>query len=159
MQNINTYLDLKNSVAAWLNRKDQATLDNIPNFINFAEKQFTRLVKLPYYEVTVNFQIDPQYPFIVLPQDFLSAKHIMVNNEPYNRTDVETFYRLQGTRQFSGTVITTDDVVGMDNFKAFTRIGEQIHFYPTPQAGDIVTMIYSQDIPEMQFVADQPYSL
>ena len=41
----------------------------------------------------------------------------------------------------------------------FTRIGEQIHFLPTPVVGDIVELIYHQDVPEMRFDNDQPYSL
>lgn len=44
MIQIQNYKDFKDAVGLWLNRKDSATLDNIPMFINFAEKQFTRLV-------------------------------------------------------------------------------------------------------------------
>lgn len=168
--NIDTYKDLKEAVALWLNRKDSATVDNIPMFINFAEKQFTRLVKLPYYEVKSEFTIDENFDYVVIPQDFLSAKHLMVNGKPYNRVDVETFMRmknLNNTRDFvtskndpdSGVILS--DQAGSTSDKAyfFTRIGEQIHFLPTPKVGDLVELIYRQDIPEMQFDNDQPYSL
>ncbi|AFC22007.1 hypothetical protein GAP52_015 [Cronobacter phage vB_CsaP_GAP52] len=168
--NIDTYKDLKEAVALWLNRKDSATIDNIPMFINFAEKQFTRLVKLPYYEVKSEFTIDENFDYVVIPQDFLSAKHMMVNGKPYNRVDVETFMRmknLNNTRDYvtskndpdSGVILS--DQAGSTSDKAyfFTRIGEQIHFLPTPKVGDVVELIYRQDIPEMQFDNDQPYSL
>lgn len=168
--NIDTYKDLKEAVALWLNRKDSATIDNIPMFINFAEKQFTRLVKLPYYEVKSEFTIDENFDYVVIPQDFLSAKHLTVNGKPYNRVDVETFMRmknLSNTRDFvtskndpdSGVILS--DQAGSTSEKAyfFTRIGEQIHFLPTPKVGDVVELIYRQDIPEMQFDNDQPYSL
>lgn len=168
--NIDTYKDLKEAVALWLNRKDSATIDNIPMFINFAEKQFTRLVKLPYYEVKSEFTIDENFDYVVIPQDFLSAKHMMVNGKPYNRVDVETFMRmknLNNTRDYvtskndpdSGVILS--DQAGSTSDKAyfFTRIGEQIHFLPTPKVGDKVELIYRQDIPEMQFDNDQPYSL
>lgn len=168
--NIDTYKDLKEAVALWLNRKDSATINNIPMFINFAEKQFTRLVKLPYYEVKSEFTIDENFDYVVIPQDFLSAKHLTVNGKPYNRVDVETFMRmknLSNTRDFvtskndpdSGVILS--DQAGSTSEKAyfFTRIGEQIHFLPTPKVGDVVELIYRQDIPEMQFDNDQPYSL
>lgn len=169
MNQINNYKDLKDAVQLWLNRRDPATVNNIPMFINFAEKQFTRLVKLPYYETGVNFTIDDQFNYVVIPQDFLSAKHVMVNGKPYNRTDVETFMRLKNMGNFSDVQqASTDPNPNQDVLKAgstseknyfFTRIGEQLHFLPTPVPGDVVELIYSQDIPEMTFDNDQPYSL
>lgn len=168
--NIDTYKDLKEAVALWLNRKDSATINNIPMFINFAEKQFTRLVKLPYYEVKSEFTIDENFDYVVIPQDFLSAKHLMINGKPYNRVDVETFMRMKNLNNIrdyvtskndpdSGVILS--DQAGSTSDKAyfFTRIGEQIHFLPTPKVGDLVELIYRQDIPEMQFDNDQPYSL
>lgn len=168
LQQINTYADLKEAVLMWLNRKDQATIDMIPMFINFAEKQFTRLVKLPYYETMVQFTITDQYDFVVIPQDFLSAKHVMINSVPYNRVDVETFQRSVVRDQ-----LTTYPMPYYDGFsnesnaqavvaskaRLFCRKGEQIHFFPKPVPGDLVEMIYAQDIPEMQFDLDQPYNL
>lgn len=165
--NIDTYKDLKDAVALWLNRKDSATVNNIPMFINFAEKQFTRLVKLPYYEVQSSFTIDSNFNYVVIPQDFLSAKHILVNGKPYNRVDVETFMRMKNIGNI-GDYATSDatnaqlsNQAGSTSTKNyfFTRIGEQIHFLPTPQIGDVVDLIYRQDIPEMTFDNDQPYSL
>lgn len=168
--NIDTYKDLKEAVALWLNRKDSATIDNIPMFINFAEKQFTRLVKLPYYEVKSEFTIDENFDYVVIPQDFLSAKHMMINGKPYNRVDVETFMRMKNLNNIrdyvtskndpdSGVILSDQAGSTSDKSYFFTRIGEQIHFLPTPKVGDVVEMIYRQDIPEMQFDNDQPYSL
>lgn len=166
LQQINTYGDLKEAVKLWLNRKDQATIDMIPMFINFAEKQFTRLVKLPYYEATVNFTINDQFNFVVIPQDLLSIKHLMVDGVPYNRVDVETFTRVQNRNKFTTTVRIYDGMSDahiqnlVDNqTRIFCRKGEQIHFFPEPNVGQVVEMIYAQDIPEMQFDLDQPYNL
>ncbi|MCS5737176.1 phage adaptor protein, partial [Herbiconiux daphne] len=167
LQQINTYADLKEAVKLWLNRKDQATIDMIPMFVNFAEKQFTRLVKLPYYETMVQFNITDTFKFVVIPQDFLSAKHVHVNGVPYNRVDVETFQRVKQKYQksaehtiaYDGMTATNAGSTIQTTARLFTRIGEQIHFFPTPAVGDLVEMIYSQDIPEMQFDLDQPYNL
>lgn len=166
LQQINTYADLKEAVKLWLNRKDQATIDMIPMFINFAEKQFTRLVKLPYYETTVTFEITEDYKFVVIPQDMVSIKHMMVNSIPYNRVDVETFQRVTtkdafktGETLYDGMTYSNDQASINANARLFTRKGEQLHFFPEPKVGDTVEMIYSQDIPEMQFDLDQPYNL
>lgn len=170
ISSMNNYKEFKAAVSTWLNRKDSATLDNIPMFINFAEKQFTRLVKLPYYETMVSFIINENFNYVVIPQDFLSAKHVMINSKPYNRADVETFMRLknmtsdadwQGKSTDNTDAMILSDRAGSTSDKQyfFTRIGEQIHFLPTPAIGDTVEIIYSQDIPEMTFDNDQPYSL
>lgn len=167
---INNYKDLKDSVKTWLNRKDSATVDNIPMFINFAEKQFTRLVKLPYYEARSTFTVDENFNYVIVPPDFLSAKHVMVNGKPYNRADVETFMRLknltngsawQGKATDNNSAVILSDQAGStsDRQYFFTRIGEQFHFLPTPALGDVIELIYAQDIPEMQFDNDQPYQL
>lgn len=169
MLQMNNYKDFKDAVALWLNRKDSATVNNIPMFINFAEKQFTRLVKLPYYESKVNFVIDSVFNFVVIPQDFLSAKVVMVNGKPHNRADLETFMRIKNMGNFSDVQkVGTGPNPQQDVMKSsppsesgyfFTRIGEQIHFLPQPVPGDIVEIVYHQDIQEMQFDNDQPYSL
>lgn len=167
---IDTYKDLKDAVATWLNRKDSATINNIPMFINFAEKQFTRLVKLPYYEVKSSFTINENFNYVVIPQDLLSIKHLMINGKPYNRTDVETFMRMknltnnlawQGSSTDENKAPILSDQAGStsDRQYFFARIGEQIHFLPTPSIGDVVELLYRQDIPEMMFDNDQPYSL
>lgn len=168
MVQINNYKDLKDAVQLWLNRRDAATVDNIPMFINFAEKQFTRLVKLPYYETGVEFTIDSNFNYVVIPQDFLSAKHVMVNGKPHNRVDTETFMRMKNIdrpsdmQKDSTTPNSSQDFVNGGTLSRkyfFTRIGEQLHFLPTPVVGDVVELIYAQDIPEMTFDNDQPYSI
>lgn len=47
---IATYQDLKDSVQDWLNRNDQQTINQIPNFINFAEKELHRNLRIPPFE-------------------------------------------------------------------------------------------------------------
>lgn len=164
MRDINTYGDLKRAVAQWLNRKDAATLDNIPMFVNMAHKQFTRMVKLPYYEVIVSLEALEDFEYVNIPQDFLSAKHVSVNGIPYNRLDNETFLRIRN----AGTqVITMEDgteqkfIQGAttENERFFTRVGGQMHFIPELVPGDIVEMIYQRDIPEFEDDNDEPYSL
>lgn len=161
MNDINNYGDLKKAVRIWLNRKDSSTIDNIPMFINMAHKQFTRLVKLPYYEVLVSKEIVEDELSVTIPEDFLSAKHLSVNSIPYNRVDTETFMRIKN----SGTQNTTSGeepfLTGATTEREFffTRVGGNLFFIPDLKAGDTVEFIYQQDIPELKNDSDEPYSL
>ncbi|MGL4520255.1 MAG: phage adaptor protein, partial [Phocaeicola sp.] len=164
MMDINTYGDLKRAVRQWLNRKDASTLDNIPMFINMALKQFTRMIKLPYYEVMVSLEALEGFEYVNIPQDFLSAKHVSINGKPYNRLDNETFMRIRS----SGTQVTgiaEENLFGFlqgsttESKYFFTRVGGQLHFIPELVVGDVVEMIYQRDIPEIEFETDEPYYL
>lgn len=152
MQEINNYGDLKIAVQTWLNRKDNATINNLPMFINFAEKEFARIVRLPYYEDTINRVVIPDNLFIELPKDFLSVKHFVVNGKIQTRTDVETFTRVQ--HQFSA-----DKMIRDESPYYFARIGNRIFTHPALTPGDQVSLIYNRDIPEMKEENDCPYSL
>lgn len=165
MNDINTYGDLKIAVQSWLNRKDSATVDKIPMFINFATKQFTRLIKLPYYESLAKLTPAGDLPYVNIPNDFLSAKHLMVGGIPYNRLDTDTFQRIKsntGTSDYLPTPYTIGDrlqgaTTSQENY--FTRIGDQLHFIPEIKSGDVAELIYRRDIPEFQNDSDSPYFL
>lgn len=161
MNDINTYGDLKRAVRLWLNRKDASTLDNIPMFINMAAKQFTRMVKLPYYEVLVSLEAIEGFEYVNIPQDFLSAKHISINGKPYNRVDNETFLRIKnsGTQDtdLGDQAFLTGATTASKYF--FTRVGGQLHFNPTLTPGDVVEMVYQRDIPEFKDDNEEPYTL
>lgn len=167
MNDINTYGDLKKAVQLWLNRKDSATVSNIPMFINMAHKQFTRMVKLPYYEVLVSLEAIEGFEYVNIPQDFLSAKHISVNGYPYNRVDNETFLRIKKGDSQNTSLGGPDDNYNYSYLTGattsskhfFTRVGGQLHFIPELTKGDIVEMVYQRDIPELKNDNDEPYSL
>lgn len=160
MQDINTYGDLKKAVKLWLNRKDQVTLDNIPMFINMAAKQFTRLVKLPYYEVLVSLEALEGFDYVNIPQDFLEAKHVSVNGLPYNRVDTATYLRIKnGSTKVNTTTQTFLQGATTAKDHYFTRVGGQLRFIPELVPGDIVEMIYQRDIPEFKDDGEEPYSL
>ena len=161
MNDINTYGDLKRAVQIWLNRRDSATVDNIPMFINMAAKQFTRMVKLPYYEVLITLEAIEGFDFVNIPNDFLSAKHISVNGQPYNRLDTGTFQRLslKGLEDVEVPEIGFHQGATTARTRFFTRVGEQLRFIPSLSSGDVVEMIYQRDIPEFKNDTDEPYSL
>lgn len=167
MKDINTYGDLKRAVRLWLNRKDSTTLENIPMFVNMAHKQFTRMVKLPYYEVLVSLEALEGFEYVNIPQDFLNAKHISINGMPYNRVDNETFLRLKNSGTQNTVIQQPRAGTGFDFLQGatteksffFTRVGGQLHFIPELVPGDIVEMVYQRDIPEFVEDNEEPYSL
>lgn len=165
MNDINTYGDLKRAVQIWLNRKDSSTIDNIPMFINFALKQFTRGIKLPYYEATIRAVVPEAVDALEIPNNFVSAKHISVNGMPYNRLDVSTFNRIaegSATKGWRDEIDTpTGFIQGATSAKTgyFTRVGSKIEFLPALSTGDSVTMIYHKDIPEFTNDLEQSYAL
>lgn len=146
---ITNYGELKTAVQTWLNRRDDVTIQRIPYFINFAEKSFTRLVRLPYYESLNYMVMGDKRPYIELPPDFLSLKHLMVNEHAMTRVDNETFMRINRRNR---------DTLQHQPYY-FTRMGTKIITYPTLKEGDFVQMIYNRDIPEMKDDTDSPYSL
>lgn len=153
MNEILNYGDLKTTVQSWLNRKDSATVNNIPLFINFAEKQFTRLLRLPFYEATLNSSVITGNHFIEVPSDFLSVKHLAVNGHVLTRCDVETYTR------FKAKGVLGDKISAKGSPYYFTRIGNRIFTLPGLEDGDQVSLIYNRDIPEMKDDEDCPYSL
>ncbi|MGL5583485.1 MAG: phage adaptor protein [Cetobacterium sp.] len=166
MNDINTYGDLKRAVQIWLNRKDSSTIDNIPMFINFALKQFARGIKLPYYEANIQTTIPDNVTALEIPTNFLSAKHVIVNGIPYNRSDVETFHRLSNKALSpSGNLKPSEDgpgfIQGATTATAhfFTRVGSKLEFLPTLKKGDTVQMIYHKDIPEFTNDLEESYVL
>lgn len=149
MREIDSYKGLKEAVQLWLNRKDQATVNNIPAFINFAEKDFTRFLRLPYYENEIRYLITTNTNnFLELPQDFLSARSFLVNGRAMTHLDPESFHRQRGK--------TADDNT---HPKYWTRIGWKIITWPALSVGDELSLLYHQDIPEMKEDNDRPYSL
>ena len=166
MNDINTYGDLKTAVKTWLNRKDSATVDNIPMFINFALKQFTRGIQLPYYEAHISATVPANAQGLDIPNNFLSAKHIIVNGISYNRTDTETFTRLANRSIAPGAnTKPSDNQFGFlqgatsSTKHYFTRVGSKLHFWPELVEGDEVSMIYHTDIPEFTNDLQESYIL
>lgn len=149
MREMENYRDLRDAVQLWLNRKDQATVDNIPMFINFAEKDFTRFIRLPFYENEIRLTIQSEkLNFLEIPQDFLAIRSFLVNGRAMSHLDPESFHRQKWK--------TADDTT---HPKYWTRVGWKIITWPELSVGDEISMLYHRDIPEMKTDADRPYHL
>lgn len=147
MKDISNYGDLKTAVQTWLNRKDSSTVDNIPAFINFAEKQFTRLVRLPHYETAMSTLWTSTTSYVMIPTDLLSIKHAFIGTRKLSRVDIGNFLQLK------------EKHAGETDPRYFCRVGNTVQIFPEPTVGDTVIIIYNKDIPEMSNDTDCPYSL
>lgn len=72
---IKTYGDLKNAVSLWMNRDDDEFVNQIPNFINFAEKEIYRTVRIPKFEREIYLPIRKGMAYI--PADCVEIKYVM----------------------------------------------------------------------------------
>ena len=152
MREISSYRELKNAVQMWLNRKDSNTVQMIPAFINFAEKEFARLIRIPYNENEVRRTVTEEINHIEIPQNLLSVKHFFVNGLSYNRVDMETYQRIKEQNPATSFELT-------GSHRVFARVGWKIITFPELKAGDEVSMIYNMDIVEMTKDDDYPYHL
>ena len=66
---LSTYSELKTSIGLWLNRDDLT--DQIPDFINFAEKQMQRQIRHYKMVERSSGEIDSQYSAV--PADWLET--------------------------------------------------------------------------------------
>lgn len=172
---ITTYGDLRSSVQSWLNRTDAATIEAIPTFIAFAEKDFQRTLKLPQYEMPINgvassttgtaatnkFDSSADTNGVTLEDNYYEMKHFMVNGFPYDRVDVDTFnkVRLIGLANMESNQDPTQPSDSKKYSNVFCRVGNKILTYPELKDGDAVSYIYWEEYPTMTSDSDLSASL
>lgn len=106
---LQTYDDLKTSVAAWIDRSDLTTV--IPDFITLAETDILRWLRVWWNEKRA--YTVPTTPFVELPSDYIGMRNVQWNYsnyrvpleqvspegmdklEMYSDTGVPAFYSIQ----------------------------------------------------------------
>lgn len=112
---VTNYAELVDEVKRWLNRDDPDTISSIPTFINFAEKEIYRVLKLPVYESVVKLDIvngKAEVPF-----NLIQLIEIYTND---NRVGRHTSHR-ELIRHAANDVLH-------DQFY-FSRVGNEYHFW------------------------------
>lgn len=132
---LNTYDDLKSSVANWLNRTD-LTYD-IPDFIKLAETRIAHEVRLPTIEKTASMTLNAQGA-VAIPADFLELIDVFYNDKPLDRISLT---QLRGLNPRSGVPV------------CFARDGKEIVFFPTPstQSSDTLVVKYYYRVPNLGY--------
>ena len=127
---INTYSTLQTAVANWLDRDDLT--DRIPEFISLAEATFNRTLRLRAMETTVSDTTPSGSKEDALPTSYLQMREIHLTTSPVISLAYitpEIMYRIRA---------------GSNNGKpnAYTIVGDNILFGPTPDDGYGYSMTY-----------------
>tara|TARA_R100001594_G_scaffold102382_1_gene137106 strand:- start:105 stop:731 length:627 start_codon:yes stop_codon:yes gene_type:complete len=127
---INTYSTLQTAVANWLDRNDLT--DRIPEFISLAEATFNRTLRLRAMETTVSDTTPSGSKEDALPTGYLQMREIHLTTSPVISLAYitpEIMYRIRA---------------GSHNGKpnAYTIVGDNILFGPTPDDGYGYSMTY-----------------
>jgi len=148
---IRTYGDLKNAVALWIDRDDDEFVNQIPNFINFAEKEIYRAVRIPRFEREIYLKITNGMAYI--PTDLVQVNYIMKaqTGQVYRTTSIEELDWLRRGKTTHATQFNESEVV-------WARTTGRFYFYPpitstipegTELTGNEVLVSYYRDTAEM----------
>lgn len=124
---IANYGDLKAAVGSWLNRSDNITNAQIPNFINFAEKELHRNLRIPPFEGGIVLEVkDGSFK---LPTDLVEFINLVIPGQGILRQT------------------SIDDV--FKNKTSFCRLGNIGIVSPDIPNGTKINVVYYQDQKEM----------
>ena len=141
--------DLKKAISLWSDRDDPEFNDNLHNFINFAEKDIYRRLRIPSLEREVYLSVDDGVAFI--PPDVVQIKYI------FNRKTFET-YRVTGIEEVQA--IRRKEYTPVAKGICFARLNQRLLFSQSFDAlsdviktGDII-IGYISDSPELKQDSD-----
>lgn len=120
---INTYGWLKKAVSLWADRDDDEFVNQIPNFINFAQKEIYRNLRVPPLEKEIYLGIENG--MAVLPVDYLETQWIMrsANGQMLRVTSPEEIDWLKRNKTTHPSSFNEGEIV-------FARMGKRLFFYP-----------------------------
>lgn len=135
---IENYGDLKAAVQRYLIRSNPELVDEIPTFIQFAERKIFRELRTPANEAVQSWPegtpgID-DYSSRTLPIDYLEAKFITFGGIPLERISDTRYFALRASN---------DNASGQP--VAFCRVGRSLRFWPTPDNPSAIDMVYFKD--------------
>lgn len=124
---INTYGWLKKAVSLWADRDDDEFVNQIPNFINFAEKEIYRNLRIPPLEKEIYLGIENGVA--VLPVDYLETQWIMRagNGQLLRVTSPEEIDWLKRNKTTHPSQFNEGEIT-------FARMGKRLFFYPAINA-------------------------
>ena len=151
---LNSYTDLKTSVANYLGRSDLTS--QIPDFISLAEIRLGRDIRTRRMLKTVTATMTASDPTVGLPNDFLSIRDVFIQGNPRTKVNYLTPSAFTANAQA--------DVVGLPLF--YTMRANELEFAPQPDTTYTVQMLYyfkptalSDSNPSNEFMANYPDAL
>jgi hypothetical protein len=134
---IETYSQLKTSIADFLNRDDLTTV--VPTFISLAEAQINRDVRHWKMENRATTTIDSQYA--TRPSDWVETIRFHLTGSGTRSLDLLGAQTMADKRQGS------EDIGGIPKY--YRHSESQFEFYPTPNASFTAELLYYQKIPAL----------
>jgi hypothetical protein len=132
---LDTFDNLKAEVADWLNRQDLVNV--IPTFIRLLEAQVERTLRVR--EMVVRATASLTEEFTVLPQDFLSLEHAILN--------AQKPVTLEWVPMSQIDILQSEVSPGVP--KHFTIIGDELEVSPLPDQEYEIEVVYYQSIPKL----------
>jgi len=86
MTGIVDYKTLKEQILIFLNRTDKVTVDQVPYFIDLAEKQVYRDIRVPTMEMVAHISIGNDIDSFVIPPNYLETRSMTVMR--YNQVSI-----------------------------------------------------------------------
>ena len=134
---LDTFADLKATIADYLNRDDLTAV--IPSFITIAEAKFNRKLRTRQMVKRANGQIETA--FFAYPSDWLQAKEFQLNTNP--------IVRLQFVTEAYGDELKSNRYVSTGQPVYYTITGTQLEFIPTPDSTYSAELTYYAKIPAL----------
>lgn len=145
---VTNYGELKSTIADFLNRSDLTSV--IPTFIDFAEAEFNRNLRVRQMVLRAEAQIDAR--FSAVPADFIEAKDlVIVTTNPVQPLEFITQQEMAQERNTTYTAASTP--------KYFSVVGGQFEFVPTPDQQYSLEMSYFAKIDALSDDADTNWLL
>lgn len=134
---ITTYAELKTAVANFLARSDLT--DRIPEFISMAEARMGRELETRSQEKRATATLTSGDAFVSLPTDLRSVRMVKLNTTP---TEVLEYYTPQKINELYASG-------GSGKPRAYTIIGGEIKFAPTPDSAYTAEIVYMEGVPDL----------
>jgi len=131
---IGTFSELKTAAANWLGRDDLT--DRIPEFIVLAEARMNRIIDARAQEVRATATLTADDAYTSLPTDLRTIRSVQLNTTP------TTVCRFMPPAMLERTYPSTTTGKPL----AYTVIGTEIKFAPTPDSGYTAEILYTQGI-------------
>lgn len=134
---LDTYANLKASIASWLNREDLTA--QIADFISLAEAKFNR--ELRVNAMVTRVEITATSDYVELPSDWLQTISAVITNP----TDTYSALRYIGPEEYND--LKNDSLTG--TARMYTIIDNKMLLLPAPQGSVTIEIIYYKKIPAL----------
>ena len=131
---ISTFSELKVAIDNWLARTDMA--DRAAEFIVLAEARMNRELETRSQETRVTATLTAGDAYVALPNDVRSVRHVRLNTSP--RTILKYMTPGQADREYPSP--------GNGKPAAYSIVGTEIYFRPTPDAAHTAEITYVANV-------------